>query len=66
MIHQKHRDVPPYILSHYVVVKIQFVSASFNGSESSGEILVNIVVTRAISSNEINVMISLIEGSATS
>ena len=48
------------------MVKIQFASASFNGSESSGEILVSIVVTGAVSSDDINIMISLTEGSATS
>ena len=51
---------------YYVVVKIQFASTNFNGSESSGEISVNILVTGAVSSNEINVMVNLTKGTATS
>ena len=49
-----------------LVVKIQFASATFNGSESSGEILVSLLVIGAVSSNEIDVTIKLNEGTATS
>ena len=48
------------------MVKIQFASTSFTGSESSGEILVSIVVTGAITSDKITIMIGLVEGTATS
>ena len=48
------------------MVKIEFASTKFNGSESSGEILVNILVTGAITIDDINVMINLSEGTATS
>ena len=54
----------PTFSIYSVVVNIQFASASFNGSESSGVILVTIAVTGAVSTNEINVMMSLIEGTA--
>ena len=53
----------PYI--YHVVVKIQFASTKFIGSESSGEISVSVVVLGAVSSsNDINVMINLNEGTA--
>ena len=48
----------------YVVVKIQFASATFTGSESSGEIIVTVLATGAISDNKINVMVTLTKGTA--
>ena len=53
-----------YFFIYSVVVYIQFASMSYNGSESSGEMLVIIAVTRAVSTNEINFKMSLIEGTA--
>lgn len=47
------------------MVKIQFASMKFDGSESSGELLVSIVVTGTISEKKINVMVALTEGTAT-
>ena len=46
------------------MVKIQFASATFTGSESSGEIIVTIIETEVISDDNITVMITLIEGTA--
>ena len=50
---------------YYVVVKIQFASTKFTGSESSGEILVSVVVTGKISDKKVNIMIALNQGTAT-
>ena len=46
------------------MTSIQFSSTTFIGSESSGEIIVTIIATGAISSDDINVMITLTEGKA--
>ena len=47
------------------MVKIQFASTKFIGSESSGEISVSVVVLGAVSSSiDINFMINLNEGTA--
>ena len=51
-------------LYFHVVIKIQFASTKFTGSESSGEMSVSIVVLEAVSSSDINVMIKLNEGTA--
>ena len=45
---------------------IEFESTSFNGSESSGEILVSIVVSGVTHSSDINAMINLTEDTARS
>ena len=46
------------------MIKIQFSSATFAGSESSDEIIVTIIAIGAVTSNDINVMITLTEGTA--
>ena len=46
------------------MTSILFSSATFTGSELSGEIIVTIIATGAISSDDINVMINLTEGTA--
>ena len=46
------------------MISIQFSLTTFAGSESSGEIIVTIIATGAISSDDINVMITLTEGTA--
>ena len=48
------------------MVKIQFTSATFSGSESSREIIVSIVVLGTTSTKDINVTISLTERTAKS
>ena len=47
------------------MVKIQFASTKFTGSESSGEILVSVLVTGTISDKKVNIMIALNQGTAT-
>ena len=49
-----------------LVVRIELSSTTFIGSESSGVILVSVVVTRTVNSDDINVMIILNEETATS
>lgn len=46
------------------MVYIQFASKSFDGPESSDKILVNLVATGSASTKDINIMISLTEGTA--
>ena len=46
------------------MLRIEFASTKFTGSESSGEVLVSIVVTGIISNSDISVRISLTEGTA--
>ena len=48
-----------------LVLRIQFSSSSFSGSESSGEVIVSIVVLRGTEDRFINIPISLNEGTAT-
>ena len=38
---------------------VQFISSSFSGSESSGEVLVTLAVSGGVSTSSIPVMISL-------
>ncbi|XP_065918207.1 adhesion G-protein coupled receptor V1-like isoform X2 [Dysidea avara] len=47
------------------VLRIQFSSSSFSGSESSGEVIVSIVVLRGTEDRFVNIPISLNEGTAT-
>ena len=49
---------------YYVVLKIQFASTTFTGSESSGEILVTVLASGATSTSDIDVMINLTDRSA--
>ena len=46
------------------MTNIEFASTTFNGSESSGEIIVTVIASGATSTNNTNVMISLTERSA--
>ena len=48
------------------MVKIQFASATYSGSESSHEIIVSIVALGTTSTKDINVTVSLTEGTAKS
>ena len=58
-------EVWNYCICH-VVVKIQFASATYSGSESSHEIIVSIVALGTTSTKDINVTVSLTEGTAKS
>ena len=49
---------------YYVVTNIEFSSTNFTGSELSGEIIVTVLATGAISDNKINVMVTLTKGTA--
>ena len=46
------------------MTNIDFTSATFTGIESAGEIMVTVRASGATSSSDINVMISLTEGTA--
>ena len=38
---------------------VQFTSANFDGSESSGEVLVSLALSGGVSTNDVTIMISL-------
>ena len=54
-----------YFLFLHLVLRIQFASATFSGLESSGEIIVSIIITGGIPATSIFVNVSFSEATAT-
>ena len=48
-----------YMYCCTIVLMVEFTSSSFSGSESSGEVLVTLMLSRGVSTSDITVMISL-------
>ena len=42
-----------------IVLMVQFTSANFDGSESSGEVLVSLALSGGVSTSNVTIMISL-------
>ena len=64
-VHQLVCKVNQLILFTHLVLRVQFASATFSGLESSGEILVSILITGGIPTVNISVNVIFSEATAT-